>query len=160
MPCWLRRPEKRGRARSLGNEKFGVDGAGESGIVVARVGDQETDGGITAGEVLRLAKNADDWAAEDARDGLDPSDRRDGFVAVFETITHPLPNQVFEGDGLRGRDALLPGAIGFGDVDRPFDAAKDVLFGIDDLGDEPAGTRARPMVGDGYGEDSMGEGGG
>ena len=87
------------RASSLmGNKKFGVDGAGESGIVVARVGDQETDGGITAGEVLRLAKHANDRAAEDARDGLDPGDRRDGFVAVFETITHPLPNQVFECD--------------------------------------------------------------
>jgi hypothetical protein len=36
-----------------------------------------------------------------------------------------------------------------GDFDRPFGAAEDVLLGIDDLSDELAGTRARPMVGDG-----------
>ena len=64
------------RASALvGNEQFGMDGAGEGGIVVARVGDQQTDGGITAGEVLRLAKNANPRVAEDARDGLDPGHR-------------------------------------------------------------------------------------
>jgi hypothetical protein len=47
-----------------------------------------------------------------------------------------------------------------GDVDCPFCAAEDVLLGIDDLSDELAGTRARPMVGDGDREDAMRERGG
>ena len=79
------------------------------------------------------------------------------LVAVFETIAHPLPNQVFECDRFCGCDALLPAPIALGNFDRPFGAAEDVVLGIDDLGDEFAGTRARPMVGNGYGEDSMGE---
>jgi hypothetical protein len=66
-----------------------------------------------------------------------------------------LPNQVFECDRFCGRDALLPGPIAVGDIDCPFCAAEDALLGIDDLSDELAGTRARPMVGDGDREDAM-----
>ncbi len=157
MPCRLRRPEKSKRASLLRNEKFGADGAGECGVLVAGVGDQHADGGIAAGEELGLANNANHRPAQDAGDGFDPGDRWDGLVAVFETITHPLPNQVFECDGLCGRDALLPAAIALGDFDRPFRAAEDVVLGIDDLGDELAGTRARPMVGDGDREDATTE---
>ena len=77
------------------------------------------------------------------------------LVAVFKAIAHALPNQVFEGDWFYGRDALLPAPIALGDFEPGAPCGRDVVFRIDELGDQFARTRARPMVRDGNGENSV-----
>src|ERR1700722_7153197 len=148
-------PGKEGASPLLWNEQFGSDRAGEYGVLVAGVRNQHSYGGIAAGEVFGLADHANDRPAQDARDRFNTRDRWYFFVAVFEAITHPLPDQVFEGNALCGGDALLPGAIALDDFDCPFGAPEDAILRVDDLCDELARTRARPMVRDADQENAM-----
>src|ERR1700678_3134241 len=57
-PVLVEAPGEEQTTSLLRNEKFGADGAGKSGILVARVGDQNADGSFATGEKLCLAKNA------------------------------------------------------------------------------------------------------
>ena len=54
----------------------------------------------------------------------------------------------------------MPRAVAFGDIDGAFDPAQDVVFGVEDLADEPAGAGARGVIGNGDGKVAAGVCGG
>ena len=169
VPRRLRRPEKSGRGFWLGWPGWAGTTSSTRTVPVriaagrrrlAGVGDDDADGGLAAGEVLALAEDADDRAAQDLRDGFDAFDGGKRAVGVFEAVADALPDDVFERDGLVRRDGLLPGAIAFVDVEVALGTAEDVVFGVEDFGDELAGGFARGVVGDGDRQGAAGVGGG
>ena len=143
----------------LNPHRAGTDGGG--GVVaLAGVGDDDANGGLASGEVLALAEDADDWAAQDLRDGFDAFDGGKRAVGVFEAVADALPDDVFKRDGLVRRDGLLPGAIAFVDVQIALGVAEDVVFGVEDFGDELARGSARGAVRDGDRQGAARVGGG
>ena len=130
-----------------------MDGAGLGDVIVVSVGDDDADGSLAAGEVPSVTDDADNRPAENLRDRLDAFDRgKIVAAAVFEAVAKSLPDDVFEGDGLLRADDLLPGALALDDIDVAFGPAQDVVFGVEDLGDEPAGAVACGVIGNGHRE--------
>ena len=124
----------------VANKEFGADRAGKRGVVIAGIRDKDAHRRIAAGNVFALAKNTNDRAAQNPRNGFDAFDSGDVLITVLESITQPLPHKVFKGDGCGRRDDLLPRASAFGDANCALCASENVFLGIEDLRDELART--------------------
>jgi hypothetical protein len=136
-------------ARSLIRDKeFDTKGPGLGGVVVVGVGDDYSDGGLAAREVLGLAKDVDYGATEHLRDRLYVVNDRELVIVVLEAIANTLPDDVFKGKRFLRGDGLLPGALTLGDIDWAFDSAEDIVFGVENFDGESARALARGVIGD------------
>jgi hypothetical protein len=134
----------------FGTEEVDVNGAGLGDVIVVSVGHDDADLSLAAGQVTSVSDDANNWPPENLGHGLDAVDRGEIVAAaVFEAIPKSQPNHVFERDGLLRAYDLPPGALALDDIHGPFDPAQDMVFGVEDLADEPAGAVASGVIGNG-----------
>jgi hypothetical protein len=108
------------------DEEFNAKGSGLCTVVVVGIGDDDSDGGLAAREVLDLAEHVNYGPAEHLRDGLDALDGEEFVVVVLEAVAERCQTRSSKRSGFPV-GGLLPGAF-LWRYRLTFDSAEDVVF--------------------------------